>query len=65
MSGNSLQPNISSKQVENYEIYLPPIELQNKFAKFVIEIRNQKSDFEKILKKLEELQLSLMQEYFG
>ena len=35
MSGNSLQPNISSKQVENYSIVLPPIELQNKFAAFV------------------------------
>ena len=35
MSGNSLQPNISSKQVESYEILLPQIKDQEQFAAFV------------------------------
>ena len=42
MSGNSLQPNISSKQVEDYTIEIPPIEEQNKFAEFVKLIDKQK-----------------------
>ena len=49
MSGNSLQPNISSKQVENFEINMPPIELQNKFTKLVEQIDKQKFVVMKIL----------------
>ena len=44
MSGNSLQPNISSKQVEDYKIPVPPLELQQQFAAFVQQI--DKSKFE-------------------
>lgn len=53
MSGNSLQPNISSKQVENFEISLPPIELQNKFAEFVKQIDKQKFESEIKLRKIQ------------
>ena len=42
MSGNSLQPNISSKQVEDYIIILPPIELQEIFAEFVKQVDKSK-----------------------
>ena len=55
----------SAKVIESMEIPLPPLELQNKFAKFVEQVDKQKFEFEKQLKKLEELQASLMQEYFG
>ena len=65
MSGNSLQPNISSKQVENFEISLPPIELQNKFAEFVKQIDKQKFEIENSLKEMQELYESLMEKYFG
>ena len=65
MSGNSLQPNISSKQVEDYTIEIPPIEEQNKFAEFVKLIDKQKFEIEKSLKEIEELYDSLMEEYFG
>lgn len=65
MSGNSLQPNISSKQVENYEINLPPIELQNKFAEFVKQIDKQKFEIQKSLEETQKLQDSLMNKYFG
>ena len=47
------------------DIIVPPIELQNKFAQIVEQIDKQKFEFENSLKKLEELQASLMQEYFG
>ncbi len=65
MSGNSLQPNISSKQVENYDIVLPPMELQNQFAAFVEQIGKSKSEIKKSFEKLELLKKSLMQKYFG
>jgi len=47
------------------DVITPPIELQNKFAQIVEKIDKQKFEFENSLKKLEELQASLMQEYFG
>jgi len=65
MSGNSLQPNISSKQVENFEISLPPIELQNKFAEFVKQIDKQKFEIKKSLDEIQEIYESLMDKYFG
>jgi len=57
--------NISKENLMNLKIILPPIELQNQFAQIVEQIDKQKFEFEKSLKKLEELQSSLMQEYFG
>lgn len=42
MSGNSLQPNISSKQVEDYMIEIPDMEEQNKFSDIVKQIDKQK-----------------------
>ena len=65
MSGNSLQPNISSKQVENFEISLPPIELQNKFAEFVKQIDKQKLEIKKNIDELKKLQENLMNKYFN
>lgn len=55
---------ISKEIVENIKIKVPPIELQNKFAQIVEQIDKQKFEFEKSIKKLEELQAALMQEYF-
>ena len=51
--------------LKNINIIVPPIELQNKFAQIVEQIDKQKFEFEKSLKHLEEMKLSLMQEYFG
>ena len=47
MSGNSLQPNVSGKQIEKYKIILPPLPLQNEFADFVQQV--DKSKFENIV----------------
>ncbi len=65
MSGNSLQPNISSKQVEDYIIILPPIELQEKFAEFVKQVDKSKVAVQKALDEAQLLFDSLMQKYFG
>ena len=42
MSGNSLQPNISSRQVESYEILLPSIEDQEQFSALVEQLDKSK-----------------------
>ncbi|MBR0225017.1 MAG: restriction endonuclease subunit S [Thermoguttaceae bacterium] len=65
MSGNSLQPNISSKQVEDYMIILPPIERQEEFATFVAQVDKSKVVIREALKKTQLLYDSLMQVYFG
>ena len=57
--------NISKQKLLEIKCIDAPIELQNKFAKIVEQIDKQKFEFENSLKKLEELQASLMQEYFG
>ena len=51
--------------LKDFDVILPPIDLQNKFADIVKQIDKQKFEFENSLKKLEELKNSLMQEYFG
>lgn len=64
MSSNSLQPNVSSKQVEEYEIILSPIELQNQFADFVHQVDKSKVEAKSAIEKLKILQKNLMQKYF-
>lgn len=64
-STSSTMPAISHVAMKKVEILEPPIELQTKFAQIVEQIDKQKFEFEKSLKKLEALQASLMQEYFG
>ena len=56
---------IRSKDLLKVEIPVPSFEEQNRFSRFAKQIDKQKFEFEKQLKKLEELQASLMQEYFG
>lgn len=51
--------------LKDVDVIVPPIEIQNKFANIVEQIDKQKFEFENSLKKLEELQAALMQEYFG
>lgn len=56
---------IRSKDLSKITIPVPPIELQNKFAKFVKKIDKQKYIINKSLKETKELQESLMNKYFG
>lgn len=57
-------PRVSMDMFRKFKLILPPLELQNKFADFVIQINKQKFIIKKSLKETEELQESLMNKYF-
>ena len=56
---------ISKSIVENIKIPIPPIDLQNEFAKFVAKTDKSKFEIKQSLEKLELLKKALMQKYFG
>ena len=56
---------ISSGQLADLPIYLPPMDLQQQFADFVEQTDKSKLAIQKSLKKLETLKKALMQKYFG
>ena len=56
---------ISKSIVENIKIPVPPIDLQNEFAKFVAKTDKSKFEIKQSLEKLELLKKALMQKYFG
>ena len=55
---------ITKHALWQFPIKTPPIELQNKFAEFVKQVDKQKFKVQESLKKLEDMQSALMQEYF-
>lgn len=59
------QASINQKDVQSLMVYMPSIELQNKFAAFVEQVENMKSGINVSLLKLRTLKKALMQEYFG
>lgn len=65
MTGSAGQKRISKSFIENYKINLPPIELQNKFAEYVIKIEEEKKKLNSSLAELETLFDALMQEAFS
>ncbi len=58
-------PRVSMNDFRNFEVPIPPIELQNEFAAFVKQIDKSKFEVQQSLEKLETLKKSLMQQYFG
>ena len=58
-------PAIRDKDILDYKIAVPPIDLQNKFSEIVKQIDKQKFEIEKSLKETQELYESLMEKYFG
>ena len=56
---------ITKTELKKIPVMLPPMELQNEFAEFVHQVNKSKLKVEESLKKLETLQKSLMQQYFG
>ena len=56
--------NINAKELEDFSIILPPIELQNKFAERVEKIEKLSFEIEKSIKEAENLYNSLMNKYF-
>ena len=59
------QANINAQELQNIELYLPPIELQQEFLKFKKQIAKSKVAIQAALDKTQLLFDSLMQEYFG
>ena len=56
---------LNQKHLVEFEIPLPSIELQNKFANLYQQIDKQKFEIEQSLKNIEELYESLMNKYFN
>jgi type I restriction enzyme, S subunit len=53
------------QQIKNFNIYLPPIELQNKFAAIVNQTKDIKQKMQESLNEMDDYFNSLMQRYFG
>ena len=58
-------PKVNKKQVEGFQLPLPPIDLQDQFSDFIIQADKSKLAVKKSLEQLEILKKSLMQQYFG
>ena len=58
-------PRVSMSDFREFNVPVPPLELQNQFASFVQEIDKSRSRIQKSLEASQELFDSLMQEYFG
>lgn len=61
----SAQKNINLQILSNLSVMVPPLELQEKFAKFVELAYKSKLTIKKSMDNLRELRDSLLQEYFG
>lgn len=59
------QANINAQELQKIKLLIPPIELQNQFAKEAQAIDKSKLAIQQSLEKLETLKKSLMQQYFG
>ena len=57
--------NIAAKDIVKVSIYVPPLDLQNRFADYVSSIDKSKLAVKKSLEELEVLKKSLMQKYFA
>lgn len=58
-------PRVSMDMFRKFNLIIPPIELQNKFAEVVKQIDKQKFEIQKSLEETQKLQESLMNKYFG
>ena len=58
-------PRVSMGDFRDFNVPVPPIELQKQFAAFVEQTDKSKLTIQASLDKLELLKKSLMQEYFG
>lgn len=61
----SLVPHISNKDIDSFEIFIPPHELQMEFTYFIKQVDKSKLAIQQSLDELETLKKSLMQQYFG
>ena len=61
----SASPHINVGDIKSFKMIIPPIELQNQFADFVVSTDKSKSKIQKSLQETQLLFDSLMQKYFG
>lgn len=59
------QANINAQEMQNIGLYLPPIEIQQQFVNFKIQVDKSKVAVQQALDKAQLLFDSLMQQYFG
>ncbi len=59
------QASINQQDVQDFDLLLPPLELQNSFVDFVRQVDKSKFEIQQGLKKLELQYNALMQQYFG
>ena len=59
------QANINAQELQNIGLYVPPIDLQQEFVDFKIQVDKSKLAVQQGLQELETLKKSLMQQYFG
>ena len=65
MTGSAGQRRVPASFLKNYKVSVPPIELQNQFAAFVVHTKHIKIAKKNTIDRLKELKESLMQQYFG
>ena len=58
-------PKVNRKEVSGFKTPLPPMDLQNEFARFVTQVDKSKAVIQKSLEEAQLLFDSLMQQYFG
>ena len=58
-------PRVNKKTIEDYKVKVPPIELQNKFADYVLKIEEEKKKLNASLLELESLFDALMEDAFS
>lgn len=56
---------LTSPMIKSCALIIPPLDLQNQFAKFVEQVEKNKENIKSSLNQLETLYNALMQEYFG
>ena len=59
------QPNLNGNMIKNFQVLVPPIELQKEYVDFVRQIDKSKATVQKALDETQLLFDSLMQQYFG
>ena len=64
-AGSSTIPDLNHDEFYKINVYVPPLDLQNRFAEYVSSIDKSKLAVKKSLEELEILKKSLMQKYFA
>lgn len=59
------QASINQKDVQSFTVYMPPLEIQKRFAAFVAQVNKSKAFLDTSLKEMKRVKESLMQQYFG